>query len=98
MTRKEAIQWSLPIEVGDLMLEKACIDADFDMDLDYSKNDRKDVELIIAELCKILSASPDIAEGTLTITQAKAELNQIREDILKKYGFSEGGITTLSKW
>jgi hypothetical protein len=98
MTRKEAIQANIPVEVSDSLIEKMGIDTGLDLGVTYALSDLKQMDLIIADICQILVAQPDVTEGSLAVRHARESLIGIRNAILLKYADDQGGLTTQQLW
>jgi len=99
MTNKEALQSILPFEASESFMEKCLLDSGLNGNSVYIVENRRAVELSLAEMIRTKVAEPDFSEEGFSKQINRPALRQLRSDILIKYEMDEGGIfDASSKW
>jgi hypothetical protein len=92
MTVLDAIS-TLPFEIDANLAEKILLDAGLSGNVIYTPSLVREVDLCMAEICRITLAKPDVTEGELSIRIDRPAIAELRNATLKKYDLAEGGIT-----
>jgi hypothetical protein len=90
MTIREAIN-ALPFEIEVPLVEKTMIEFNLEGNASYTADNVEQVEMCIAELCRVVVTRPDYSEGKTSVKQERAAIMKYREGILRKYNSSAMG-------
>ena len=89
MTNLEALRSMVQYPVSENLLVKALLDRELDKDSDYSRENKKLVDLTYADVLSALVSSPNISEGGYQLSISdKSAITKVASGIYDQYGVS----------
>lgn len=97
MTNLEALQSLVEYE-NSALFEKVLLEHGLTSSDNYNIDNKKEIDLCLADIYFHLAGNPDVKEGSQTITYDRVQLIAMAKAILIKYDEDPANIDGTSKW